>query len=142
MTDGKQEQTAAAAATSISGWDSLELARRIAGYADDKKALDVVILDVEEALQVTDYFVIATGRNRRHLGVVAESAAKELKQHGIHRLQGTPFNDENWVVLDFGDVVLHVFSAAARDFYDLENLWGDCEAVEWTPSEAEEEPAA
>ena len=115
-------------------WDSHELARRIAGFADDKKARDIVLLNVREALQVTDWFVIASGRNRRHLSVIAETVAKELKAFDIHRLAGTPFKDENWVVLDFGAVVLHVFSPAAREFYDLENLWGDCEREKFAPS--------
>jgi len=108
-------------------WDSHELARRIAAYADDKKARDILLLNVREALQVTDWFVIASGRNRRHLNVIAETVAKELKQHGVYRLAGTPMNDDNWVVLDYGSVVLHVFSPQAREYYDLENLWGDCE---------------
>ena len=110
-------------------WDSQELARRIAGFAEDKKARHIVLLNVKEALQVTDWFVIVSGRNRRHLAAISESVAKELKGHGIHRLAGTPFKEDNWVVLDFGSVVLHVFSPQAREFYDLENLWGDCERI-------------
>ncbi len=117
-------------------WDSLELARRIADFADDKKAIDTVILHVEEELQFADYFLITEGRNKRHLSAIAENVAKELKRHGIYRLAGTPFNDENWVVIDFGSVVVHVFSTDGREFYDLENLWGDCTKMEWTPKPA------
>jgi len=124
------EETATA---SDERWTSLELARRIAGFAADKKARRTVLLDVEEALQVTDYFVITSGRNRRHLAGISENVAKELKQLGIHRLAGTPMKDDNWVVLDYGPVVLHVFSPQAREFYDLENLWGDCERIPFEP---------
>ena len=134
MTDaatGKDEQT-----VGEERWDSTELARRIAALADEKKAVGTVLVHVEPALQVADWFVITQGRNRRHLSVLAEHVAKELKQHGIYRLAGTPFNDENWVVLDFGSVVLHVFSPQAREFYDLENLWGECESIPWKPADA------
>ena len=132
-------ETATSEETAGAGrWDALELARRIAAFADDKKARDIVLLNVADALQVTDWFVIATGRNRRHLAAIAESVAKELKQHGVYRLAGTPFDDESWVVLDYGAVVLHVFSPQAREYYDLENLWGECarEAFEPPPATA------
>ena len=131
-----KSETEAKETTGEERWDSQELARRIAGFADDKKARDIVLLNVREALQVTDWFVIASGRNRRHLSVIAENVAKELKQHGIYRLAGTPMKDDNWVVLDFGAVVLHVFSPQAREYYDLENLWGDCERTEFEPTAA------
>ena len=116
------DQTTDTATADDEKWDSLELARRIAQVAVDKKARHTVIMDVEEALQVTDYFVITSARNRRHISSVAENVAKELKKVGIHRIAGTPMNDDNWCVLDFGPVVLHVFSPQAREFYDLENL--------------------
>jgi ribosome-associated protein len=135
----EKQTTEETAAASQERWDSLELARRIAGFAADKKARHTVLLDVEEALQVTDYFVITSARNRRHIAGVAENIAKELKKVGIHRLAGTPMKDDNWVVLDFGPVVLHVFSPQAREFYDLENLWGECERIPFEPTTAEAE---
>lgn len=134
-TEEKQTTEATAKSTDDGRWSSLELARRIAEIATDKKARRTVLLDVEEALQVTDYFVITSGRNRRHLASISETVAKELKQVGIHRLTGTPMKDDNWVVLDFGPVVLHVFSPQAREFYDLENLWGDCERIPFESTE-------
>ncbi len=134
-TEEKQTTEATAKSTDDERWSSLELARRIAEIATDKKARRTILLDVEEALQVTDYFVITSGRNRRHLASISETVAKELKQVGIHRLAGTPMKDDNWVVLDFGPVVLHVFSPQAREFYDLENLWGDCERIAFEPTE-------
>ena len=136
MATEQKTTTEGTATASEERWDSLELARRIAGFAVDKKARHTILLDVEEALQVTDYFVITSGRNRRHLAGIAEHVAKELKKVGIHRLAGTPMRDDNWVVLDFGPVVLHVFSPQAREFYDLENLWGDCERTPYEPEAA------
>jgi len=112
-------------------WSTLQLAKEIARLADDKLADDIVVLDVGQAIQVADYFVIASGKNGRHINSVAESVASELKKEGIYRIAGTPMHDENWVLLDFGPVVLHVFSPKSRGYYDLENLWGDCRRIRW-----------
>ena len=115
-------------------WTTKKLATTIARLADEKLAERVVILDVAQAIQVADYFVVAEGKNGRHLKVVAEHVARELKRDGFHRMGGSPLADESWVLLDFGPVVLHVMSARARAYYDLENLWGDCKRVSWRRS--------
>lgn len=117
-------------------WTSKQLATRIARLADEKQGAKIAILDVAQAIQVADYFVICDGQNRRHLKVIAEHVARELKQHGVYRMGGSPVEDESWVLLDFGPVVLHVFSPKARGFYDLDNLWGDCPRVKWRRSAA------
>jgi ribosome-associated protein len=112
-------------------WSTLQLAKRVARLADEKLAERVVLMDVGQAIQVADYFVIAEGKNRRHIATIAESVAVELKKEGFQRLGATPPPDDNWVLLDYGAVVLHVFSAKGRAFYDLENLWGDCRRLRW-----------
>jgi ribosome-associated protein len=112
-------------------WSSLQLAKAVARLADEKLAEKIVLLDVGQAIQVADYFVIAEGKTKRHINVVAEFVASELKKEGIYRVGGTPLHDESWVLLDFGPVVLHVFSPKSRTFYDLENLWGDCRRIRW-----------
>lgn len=112
-------------------WSSKELAVRVARLADEKQAAKIAVLDVAQAIQVSDYFVLCDGLNKRHLGVIAEHVARELKKEGVYRMGGSPAPDENWVLLDFGPVVLHVFSPKARAYYDLENLWGDCKRVRW-----------
>jgi ribosome-associated protein len=124
-------------------WSSLQLAKAIARLADEKLAERIVLLDVGQAIQVADYFVIAEGKNRRHLHSIAESIAADLKKEGIYRIGGTPMVDENWVLLDFGPVVLHVFSPKGRAYYDLENLWGDCKRLRWqAPVRKAKAPAA
>ena len=120
-------------------WTSQQFAVRIAQLAEEKQAGRTVILDVAEALQVTDYFVITEGQNRRHLHAIAEHVAKELKGEGIHRIGGSSLDDQDWILLDYGASVLHVFSAEARGFYDLENLWGDCEVIDWAEAPTEPE---
>jgi len=112
-------------------WSTLQLAKTMARLADEKLADQIVVLDVGQAIQVADYFVIANGKTGRHINSVAESIASDLKKEGIYRIGGTPLHDENWVLLDFGPVVLHVFSPKSRAFYDLENLWGDCKRIRW-----------
>ena len=112
-------------------WSTLELAKRIARLADEKMSDRIVVLDVGQAIQVADYFVIANGKTGRHINSVAESIASSLKKEGVYRIGGTPLHDESWVLLDFGPVVLHVFSPKSRAFYDLENLWGDCKRIRW-----------
>jgi ribosome-associated protein len=124
-----------------SRWTSLDLALRIADLLDEKQAQATVVLEVTAAVQVTDYFVIAGGQNRRHINVLAEHVARELKKDGVYRMGGTDLHDEQWVLLDFGPVVLHVFAPEAREFYDLENLWGDCRRVPRGDSEPAEPPA-
>src|SRR5438132_12042190 len=89
-------------------WSTLQLAKAIARLADEKLAEKIVLLDVGQAIQVVDYFVIAEGKSRRHISSIAESIATDLKKEGIYRIGGTPMVDENWVRLDFGPVVLHV----------------------------------
>jgi ribosome-associated protein len=115
-------------------WTSKKLATKIARLADEKQAGRIVVLDVAQALQVADYFVVCDGQNGRHLHHIAEHIARELKKDGIYRMGGSPAPDDSWVLLDFGPVVLHCFSPKARSFYDLENLWGDCRKVRWQTS--------
>ena len=112
-------------------WSTLQLAKAIARLADEKLGEKIVLMDVGQAIQIADYFVVAEGKNNRHLNVIAEFVASELKKEGVYRIGGTSMHDENWVLLDFGPVVLHVFSPKSRAFYDLENLWGDCKRIRW-----------
>jgi ribosome-associated protein len=114
-------------------WSTLQLAKAIARLADEKLADQIVVLDVGQAIQVADYFVIANGKTGRHINSVAESIASDLKKEGVYRIGGTSMHDENWVLLDYGPVVLHLFNAKSRGYYDLENLWGDCKRVRWQP---------
>jgi len=124
-------------------WSTLQLAKAIARLADEKLATNIVVLDVGQAIQVADYFVIVDGKTGRHINTVAEFVAAELKKEGIYRIGGTPMHAENWVLLDFGPVVLHVFSAKSRAYYDLENLWGDCKRIRWqTPVRKTKTPDA
>jgi len=102
------------------------LALAAASAAADKKATDIRILDLGELLGITDFFVLASASNERQLGTVVEEVERRLKQ-GEHRAprhrEGT--KDTGWMVLDYGEIVVHAFTETQRAFYDLERLWSD-----------------
>ena len=110
---------------------SLEQARRIAALAREKLAEDVVILDMRPECSFTDYFVIATGRNPRQTASIWDEVHTRLKQDERLLPQSVDGAREGaWIVADYIDVVLHVFTPDAREFYRLEELWSDVPAVD------------
>ena len=108
-----------------------EFAKALARAADDHKAEDVVVLDLRGISQVTDYFVIVTGFNRRHLAALREAFVEVQHIEGRNRFGTEGHDDARWVLLDFGSIVAHAFDKESRDFYDLELLWGDARKVTW-----------
>lgn len=106
--------------------EAVDLAVAAARAADDKKATDLQILEVADILAVVDLFALMTAGNPRHLKAVGEEVERVLReQHDRKplRREGTP--DSGWVLLDYGDLVVHLFSADRREFYALERLWAD-----------------
>ncbi len=101
------------------------LAHRIASLALDKKANDVVILDVRGKTSYADYFVIASGDSERQVTAMAEHVETELRNQGVRPLGTEGGERGQWVLLDFGEVVTHLFYNEVRTFYDLEGLWTD-----------------
>ena len=106
-----------------------DTARRAARAALDKKAADLVILDVRTLSGVTDFFLVCSGRSVTHVRTIAEGIRDELKAGGIRPLhaEGTP--ESGWILLDYGDVLVHVFLEDTRAYYALERLWGDAPTV-------------
>ena len=123
--------------------DALEFARDLAQLAHQKQGHDIVILDVVEALGIADYFVIVSARNARHAQAIAAELEYEMKHRGRPRLHAAGTGAENrWVLLDFNDVIVHVFVEEARAFYALESLWGDAPRVDFQPSPETDAAAA
>ena len=115
---------------------SKEIAIRLARALDSKKALNVRILAVEALTTVTEYFVIATGTSTTHVGALADEAEFQLEQQGVPALRTEGHDGKRWVLLDYGCVIVHVFTQEAHDYYDLEHLWADAKAIpasEWLP---------
>ena len=109
----------------------LEHARRIAALAQEKLAEDVVILDMRPVCTFTDFFVICTGRNARQTAAIWDEVHGRMKrEHDLIPRSADGVQEGTWILGDFLDVVLHVFTPEARAYYKLEELWGDVPAVE------------
>lgn len=102
-----------------------DLVRLAARAAADKKASDVIALRVAELLVVTDYFLIVTGANDRQVASIADAAEEALRAEGVKPIGREGERDLKWLLLDYGDFVVHVFQPAEREFYRLEKLWSD-----------------
>ena len=106
-----------------------DTARRAARAALDKKAADLVVLDVHALSGVTDFFLVCSGRSATHVRTIAEGIREELKGHGTRPLHVEGTADSGWILLDYGDVLAHVFTEDTRAYYALERLWGDAPTV-------------
>ncbi len=106
-----------------------QMVQQIAEACWEEKALDVVVLDVNHLTVIADYFVIAAGRNILQVKSIAEHVEDRLDQAGIKPLRREGHKEGIWVVLDYGSILFHVFRQEEREYYDLENLWGDAREV-------------
>jgi len=99
--------------------------------ASDKKAEDIIALDVSQLLDVTEYFVIATGRTNVQVRAIADEVELQLREKAGEKPIGREgIGEDKWILLDYGDFVVHVFQPQERDFYRLEKLWGDAPRLE------------
>jgi ribosome-associated protein len=111
------------------GLDSLATARCAVDVAVDKRASDILVLDVRRVANLADYFVICTAETERQIRAVVEGIEEALLEAGIGRRQREGEPNSGWVLLDYGDVIIHVFAPAEREYYRLERLWRDAPAV-------------
>lgn len=102
--------------------------------AADKGATDIVVLDVSDRLPLTDCFVIVTGSNERQVGAIVDSISEKLAQRKVKAVRREGERDGRWVLLDYGDIVVHVQHAEERVFYALDRLWGDCPTIPFVDS--------
>lgn len=96
--------------------------------------MDVALLDVSRLLWITDVFLLATGTSNRHVKTLAESVEEALTEVDRKPLRREGLDSSEWVLLDYGDIVVHLFQADTRDYYALERLWGDAPRIEWEPA--------
>jgi ribosome-associated protein len=110
---------------------TVDQARRVAALAQEKLAEDVVILDMRPVCSYTDFFVVASGRNARQTKAIYDEVREKLKaEEGVVPQHVDGEREATWIVADYLDLVLHVFTPEARQFYRLEELWGDVPAIE------------
>jgi ribosome-associated protein len=109
--------------------ESLALARHLTDWAAEAKAEDIVLLDVRRSTYIADYFVICTATSERHLAALSERVREQAHDLGVDptHIEGT--SDSGWLLIDYSDVILHLFSAALREFYHLEKVWSDATVV-------------
>jgi ribosome-associated protein len=109
--------------------ESIEKARLIAKAAQDKKAIDPVILEIKGLTVIADYFVICSGESGIQVGAIADNIREELVKEGTRPRSVEGADHNNWVLLDYGDVIVHVFEKETREYYELEKLWLDAPHV-------------
>jgi ribosome-associated protein len=108
------------------------MARLAADALFSKKGTDIVLLDVEDLFILSDVFVIVTGTSRPHVQALADHLEESLKESlDIKPLRVEGRTQGEWVLVDYGYIIVHIFQAAPRDFYSLERLWGDSERITW-----------
>src|SRR3990172_6643357 len=103
--------------------ETIDYARKAVDVASDKQATDILMLDISKVSTFTDFFVIMTAESRRQMDALSEDMEGEMKRSGasLHHREGS--TDSGWLLLDFGDVIVHLFAPEERDFYQLEELW-------------------
>ncbi|QDU36892.1 Ribosomal silencing factor RsfS [Maioricimonas rarisocia] len=117
--------------TSAASSRSLQHACLCARACDNLRGENTIVLDLTGITPLFDYFVITTGNSRRQMHAIAEECDRVLAQQNSRRMGVEGYDESNWIVEDYGDVVLHVFTGETRELYDLENLWADAPQVDW-----------
>lgn len=105
--------------------ETKDIAQKIAAAANDKKAKDILLLNMEGLSPVTDFYVVCSASNSTLVKAIADNIEDKLAEAGVHPTHKEGYADARWVLLDYGDVVAHVFLEEERDFYNLEQLWAD-----------------
>jgi ribosome-associated protein len=127
-------KTTSQSESAISQDPSKDKALECARAAIDKKAENLKVLDLTDLSGFTDYFIICSGMSDRQVQAIADSVESTMANQGHDLVSAEGYGEGRWVLMDFGDVVVHVFLDALREYYDLENLWGDAPRVK-IPSE-------
>lgn len=109
--------------------ETIDWVQAAATAAADKKAADLVILDLREIASFTEYFLIGSGTNQRQVQAIADAVEERLRKDKKRPLHIEGYNAAEWILLDYGDFIVHVFSAPSRRFYDLERLWRDAKRI-------------
>ncbi len=109
--------------TGVNPLESTELAHRIVDLVADKKAANIVLLDLRNITTMADYFVICTSESNRQTQAIVDDTVEALRAEGVRPISREGTADSGWVLVDYGDVILHVFAPAEREYYRLEQMW-------------------
>lgn len=107
------------------------MAKQAAQLLDSKKAERVSVIKIDDISSLADYFLIATGVSSTHVRALADEVEEHLKAEGVSPARVEGYRSNSWVLLDYLEVVVHIFTQEARDFYDLDRLWADGEKINW-----------
>jgi ribosome-associated protein len=107
----------------------LEMARRIVALAEDKKAADILLLDLDGLTTLADAFVICSGGSERQLEAIADGIVRGMREEGIRPIGQEGLPASHWILVDFGDVIVHIFTPPERDYYGLEKHWSEAKAI-------------
>lgn len=110
--------------------DSLNTAQSIVKILDDKKAINIKVLDIRELTTMADYFIVCSGNSTTQIKAIADEVNEEMSKEGITPIGREGFATASWVLIDYGDVIVHVFNHESRDFYSIEHLWADAKEVD------------
>lgn len=110
--------------------NSREMTKLAIAALEDKKAEDIRIIDITEVSVLADYFIIASGSNRSQIQALTDNVEEKLGRAGYHIKQVEGYDNANWVLMDFGDIIVHIFDKENRLFYNLERIWRDGKTVE------------
>jgi ribosome-associated protein len=114
----------------MGGLSAEEKAALMSRIATDRKALDIVVLDMRDASSITDYFLICSGGSERQVRAIADAIDEELGPLGLASLGVEGYREGQWILMDYGDVIVHVFSQETREYYDLERLWANAPKID------------
>ena len=110
---------------------SQDKSQLIAKAASDTKALDIMIMNMHDLTTTTDYFIVCSATTSTQIRAIADNIEEEMDNAGEHFLHKEGYNNAEWILLDYGDCVAHIFTEEARRFYGLESLWGEAPTVEY-----------
>ncbi len=110
--------------------EMLEIVKKAAEALEDKKAEDIKVIDIREVSSIADYFIIANGSNQNQLSAMQDAVDEALYKSGLHARQVEGNQNSTWILIDYNDIIVHLFSKEDRLFYDLERIWKDGKIIE------------
>ncbi len=105
--------------------EAKEMAKLAIRALEDKKAQDIKVIDISEISTVADYFIIASGKNRSQIQAMCDNVDETMEKAGVFKKQTEGYQTANWILMDYGDIIVHIFDKENRLFYDLERIWRD-----------------